>query len=103
MRSCSCVTRSLTCRARKSAPLSLLTALMFQDVIIVPLTSKTTHLLPGEFKVAEWKAAGLNVETAIKRGIFTIHERLIVKSVGTLSAADAGKLERSLREWIGLP
>lgn len=74
-----------------------------QDVIIVPLTSRTAHLLAGEFKVAEWKAAGLNVETAIKRGVFTIHERLIVKSVGTLSAGDAEKLERSLREWMGLP
>ena len=74
-----------------------------QDVMIVPLTSKTTHLLAGEFILTEWKGAGLNVETAVKRGIFTIHERHVVKSVGTLSAADAEKLERSLRGWVGLP
>ena len=51
-----------------------------QDVIIVPLTSKTTHLLAGEFKVAEWKAAGLNVETAIKRGSLQYMRGLLSKA-----------------------
>lgn len=73
-----------------------------QDVIIVPLTSRTAPLLPGEFVLAQWKGAGLNVETAAKRGVFTIHESLIIKSVGSLSAADAGHLERSLRDWLDL-
>lgn len=73
-----------------------------QDVMIVPLTSKTASLLAGEFVLAEWKSAGLNVETAVKRGIFTIHLKLIIKSVGNLSAPDAGMLERSLRDWLDL-
>ncbi len=30
-----------------------------QDVVIVPLTSKTTALFAGEFVLAEWKKAGL--------------------------------------------
>ncbi len=72
------------------------------DVLIVPLTSKTASLLAGEFVLAEWRKAGLNVETAVKRGIFTIHQRLILKSVGGLSNADAEKLEGSLRDWLGL-
>ena len=37
-----------------------------QDSLIVPLTSRTTGLLPGEFLLSEWKAAGLNVPTAVK-------------------------------------
>ena len=73
-----------------------------QDVLIVPLTSKTGALLAGEFVLAEWKGAGLNVETAAKRGIFTIHEKLVLKSVGRLLTGDAEKLENSLREWLGL-
>ncbi|MBA2339956.1 MAG: type II toxin-antitoxin system PemK/MazF family toxin [Pyrinomonadaceae bacterium] len=73
-----------------------------QDVLIVPLTSKTTSLLSGEFVLAEWKSAGLNVETSVKRGIFTIHQKLIIKSVGSLSSRDADALDRSLREWLGL-
>ena len=73
-----------------------------QDVLIVPLTSKTGALLAGEFVLADWKGAGLNVETATKRGIFTIHEQLVLKSVGRLLPVDAEKLENSLREWLGL-
>ena len=40
-----------------------------QDVLLVPLTSKTTGLLAGEFVLADWKGASLNVETTAKRGI----------------------------------
>lgn len=73
-----------------------------QDVLIVPLTSKTTALLVGEFVLADWKGAGLNVETAAKRGIFTIHQKLVLKSVGRLLTEDAEKLGSSLREWLDL-
>lgn len=45
-----------------------------QDLFVVALTSKTSGLLAGEFVPADWKAAGLNVETAVKRGIFTIKQ-----------------------------
>lgn len=73
-----------------------------QDVLITPLTSKTASLMAGEFVLEGWQKSGLNVETAVKRGIFTIHQRLILKSVGGLSNVDAEKLEGSLRDWLGL-
>lgn len=73
-----------------------------QDVVIVPLTSKTTALLAGEFVLAEWNQAGLNVESAVKRGIYTVQQSLVVKGIGKLSAADAERLERSLRVWLGI-
>ena len=73
-----------------------------RDVMIVPLTSRRSPLLAGEFLLADWRGAGLNVETAVKRGVFTIHERLIVKNVGTLSVGDIAELESTLRDWLGL-
>ncbi len=73
-----------------------------QDVFIVPLTSKTNNLLAGEFILSDWKTADLNVETAVKRGVYTIKESLIRKKVGTLSTADAENLENSIRVWFGL-
>lgn len=74
-----------------------------QDCLIVPLTSRLVGLLPGEFALAEWSAAGLNVPTALKRGLYTVHERLIAKRLGRLAPVDAQELDRSLREWLGLP
>lgn len=74
-----------------------------QDLFVVALTSKTIGLLSGEFVLTEWKAAGLNVETAVKRGIYTVKETLVRKRVGNLEDADAEQLEKSLRAWLGLP
>lgn len=74
-----------------------------QDVFIVPLTSKTISLLAGEFVLTDWAAAGLNVPTAVKRGLYTVHPTLIAKLVGRLTEADAARLERSLRDWLALP
>ena len=73
-----------------------------QDLFVISLTSKTARLLAGEFVLGEWKSSGLNVASAVKRGVFTIHESLIVKSVGTLSKSDAGRVNDSLRGWLGI-
>jgi mRNA interferase MazF len=72
------------------------------DLFVVPLTSRTSGLVAGEFALADWAGAGLNVASAVKRGIFTIDARLIIKRIGRLTAADGEQLERSLRQWLGL-
>jgi mRNA interferase MazF len=73
-----------------------------RDFIITPLTSKTKGLLPGEFVLSNWKAAGLNVTTAVKRGIYTIQDNLIIKVIGELSQQDADQLNEALNIWLGL-
>jgi mRNA interferase MazF len=73
-----------------------------QDILIVPLTSKTGSLLDGEFVLDDWVAAGLNVVTAVKRGIYTINGSLVIKTVGKLADVDIETLEQSLRTWLGL-
>lgn len=73
------------------------------DFIIVPLTSKISPLRAGEFVLTDWHGAGLNMPSAIKQGIYTIHSDLIVKSVGNVSADDGRRFEQSLREWLELP
>ncbi|HEX8071864.1 MAG TPA: type II toxin-antitoxin system PemK/MazF family toxin [Pyrinomonadaceae bacterium] len=73
-----------------------------QDVIIVPLPSKLSRLLAGEFVLADWRGAGLNVASAAKRGLYTVHHSLVLKSTGSFSAADADSLDDALRAWLGL-
>lgn len=73
-----------------------------QDIFAIPLTSKTDSLLDGEFVLSEWKGAGLNVASAVKRGLYTFHQQLIVKSVGTISKSDTERVDASLRTWLGL-
>jgi mRNA interferase MazF len=73
-----------------------------QDLLITPLTSKIGSLLAGEFVLSEWSIAGLNVITGIKRGVYTVHERLVLKRLGKLGAADAAHLAKSLQGWLDL-
>ena len=73
-----------------------------EDLLILPLTSKTKSLLAGEFILKGWNQAGLNVETAVKRGIYTIHQNLIVRRVGRLTDSDLNGLDQALRQWLGL-
>jgi mRNA interferase MazF len=73
-----------------------------QDIFIVPLTSKTSALLEGEFVLADWQGAGLNVASAVKRGLYTVRQDLVVKRVGNISSDDSATLEKSLRAWLGL-
>lgn len=72
------------------------------DVFLAPLTSKVSVLLPGEFVLADWGGAGLNVKSAVKRGIYTVHESSVIQKVGKLSGADAERLEGSVRQWLDL-
>jgi mRNA interferase MazF len=73
-----------------------------QDYLIVPLTSRTDSLFPGEFLLTDWEVAQLNVPTAVKRGIYTVEQSLIIKLIGKLSTEDIQTLEASLRLWLGL-
>jgi mRNA interferase MazF len=71
------------------------------DVFLVPLTSQTASLMPGEFVLNDWQSAGLNVKSAVKRGIFTMEESLIIKWVGHISLTDANKLNSTVKFWLG--
>jgi mRNA interferase MazF len=73
-----------------------------EDLFLVPLTSKTENLVSGEFQLTDWKSAGLHVPTAAKRGLYTVHSSLIIKTVGFLATRDATQLQKSLRLWLGL-
>lgn len=72
------------------------------DLFIVPLTSRLSGLLAGEFGLAEWRTSGLNVPTAVKRGLYTVHESLVQTMLGKLTSTDSARLQVSLRLWLDL-
>ena len=62
----------------------------------------STNLLPSEFVLENWAQSGLNVASAVKRGIYTIHQDLILKKVGHLTQKGRPTLVLSLRNWLNL-
>ena len=69
------------------------------DLFVAPITSQLQN---AAIPVQDWKAAGLNVACGIKSQIATIEDRLVVKSVGLLSARDQAALDSTLRTWLKL-
>ena len=72
------------------------------DLFLLPLTSQTDHLQPGEFLLDDWRAAGLVSRSVVKRGIFTLETGYIARQVGRLSPQDLARLDHTLKSWLGL-
>jgi mRNA interferase MazF len=71
-----------------------------RDLFVVPLTSRADRMVEGEFSLADWRSAGLNMASVLKRGLFTVHESFVLKRVGTLGANDTNRVNESLRSWL---
>ena len=69
------------------------------DLFLVPISSVLANT---DFTLKEWRAAGLNVPCGVKAQIATVEERLAVKIVGGLRAADQQRLDERLQLWLGL-
>jgi mRNA interferase MazF len=69
------------------------------DLFVSPITSQLQN---AAMPLQDWSAAGLNVPCGIKSQIATIEDRLVVKSVGKLSARDHAALDSALRGWLRL-
>ncbi len=69
-----------------------------RDIVIMAITSQVrTPLGFGEAMVADWQAAGLIKQSVLKPVFTTIEQSLVIRTMGTLSAAD----HKALREVIG--
>jgi len=69
------------------------------DLFVVPISSQLQNTA---LALVDWSSAGLNVPCGIKAQMATVEEKLVVKTVGKLSAADQQSLNTHLRAWLQL-
>jgi mRNA interferase MazF len=69
------------------------------DLFLTPISSQLPNT---DLILTQWRAAGLNVPCGIKAQLATVEERLVVKVVGRLHAADQAILNDRLRSWLAL-
>ena len=69
------------------------------DLFLVPISSQLSNT---DFALKEWRAAGLNVACGVKAQLATVEEKLVVRTVGVLAAADSQLLDKRLRIWLQL-
>lgn len=68
-------------------------------LFLVPISSQLSNT---DFELKDWRAAALNVRCGVKAQIATVEDRLILKTVGRLTAGDGGVLDSKLRGWLQL-
>jgi mRNA interferase MazF len=67
------------------------------DVVIAAVTSQIRPApKAGEVSVAEWRAAGLFKPSVIKPVLATVEQSLIIRKMGSLTAADVESLRNAL-------
>lgn len=55
----------------------------------------------GEVRISQWQAAGLLKPSTIKPVFTTIEQRLVIRRLGKLAAADQTALRHAIGEVIG--
>ncbi len=73
-----------------------------RDLIIMAITSQIRQPLSlGEGLIVDWNKSGLLKSSVFKPVFTTIEHNLVIKKMGTLSAADLNTLRQILAKVIG--
>ena len=72
------------------------------DIIIMAISSQF-HLSGGigEAWLGDWRAAGLLKPSVVKPVFATLEQKLLLRTLGSLSAADMAAVRKSIGESIG--
>jgi mRNA interferase MazF len=72
------------------------------DVIVMPITSQLrSFFVVGEVLIGQWQTAGLLKPSAIKPVFATLEQRLIIRQLGMLDAADQTALRQAIGKILG--
>ncbi len=73
-----------------------------RDIVIMAITSQVRPPLgSGEAMVSDWQGAGLIKASVLKPVFTTIEQRLVVRTMGKLSAADIKTLREVVANVVG--
>ncbi len=72
------------------------------DLIVMAVTSQLRSIAsPGEVWLQDWSEAGLLKTSAVKAVIATLEQRLVIRTLGRLTARDQTNLHDAINEIIG--
>lgn len=71
------------------------------DTVVVPLTSRSASLRLGDYRIANWRAAGLLMPSVVKGKPTTFARSKIVRKLGTLGSDDLDGVLSSVKAIFG--
>ncbi len=87
----------------KRRPALVLSANSFSrrgHTVLAMITSAAHHPWPGDVNVSDLKAAGLTKPCLVRLKLFTLDQRLILKKLGHLAAADRQQVSQQLQTYL---
>lgn len=73
-----------------------------RETILAAITSQVGRSLVGDYRLTEWKAAGLPLPSTVTGIIRTIKQEMIIRKLGALPAAELAHVESQLRVSLAL-
>jgi mRNA interferase MazF len=68
--------------------------------VLSMITTASHHPWPGDVILADSKTAGLNVPCLVRLKLFTLDNRLLVKTLGQLSTRDRQQVTTQLQTFL---
>jgi mRNA interferase MazF len=92
--------------ASKQRPAVIVSALAYNrakpDIVLMAITSQfRPSPTLGEVWLRDWQAAGLLKPSAAKPVFATLEQTLIIRQLGTLTAADQAALKNAINQILG--
>ena len=70
------------------------------STVLAMITTAGHHPWPGDVRLTDLPAAGLLAPCLVRLKTFTLDNRLLVKKIGRLAAADQQQVTRQLRTYL---
>jgi mRNA interferase MazF len=90
----------LGAKRRPALVLSKRTFNQHGSTVLAMITTSGHHPWPGDVQLTDLKTAGLNAPCLVRLKLFTLDNRLIVKKIGRLAAADEQKVRGQLQTYM---
>ncbi len=87
----------------QEAPALVLSKRVFNEnghSLLLMITTKAHSPWPGDTNLEAYRAAGLPTACIVRLKAFTLDNRLILKKLGIISAADRRKIAEHLRAYV---
>jgi mRNA interferase MazF len=73
-----------------------------REAILAAITSQVGRALVGDYRLIQWKEAGLPLPSTVTGIVRTIKQDMIVRRLGALPAAELANIEAQLRVSLAL-
>lgn len=84
-------------KRRPALALSATTFNKHGHTLMAMITTKSHRPWPGDYALLDWQSAGLDISCLVRLKLFTLDNRLILKSLGALAKKDRLHVERNVQ------